>query len=73
MDNGADNGVVHSLEFAASPNMPLQIAEGPANTPLPTGCSISSTEFNTHSGWTINDFSGFSLAERNSRVYLEVI
>ena len=67
-----DNGVGHALEFTASPDTPLPIVEGPANTPLPTGCNVSSLEFNTHSGWVTNDFNGFSIAERNSRVFLEV-
>ena len=62
----------NALAFPASPNAPLPIAEGLGNTPLPTGCSISSLEFNTYNGWEINSFSGFSLAERDSRVYLEV-
>lgn len=66
------DGVQHTLEFTASPSTPLPIAEGLANTPLPTGCNISSLEFNTYSGWTINSFNGFSLAEHDSRVYLEV-
>ena len=61
-----------ALAFPASPNAALPIAEGLGNTPLPTGCSISSLEFNTYNGWAINSFSGFSLAERDSRVYLEV-
>ena len=70
---GADDGVGYVLEFTASPNTPLPIVEGPANTPLPTGCSISSLEFNTYSGWVTNDHSGFSIAERNSSSYLEVV
>ena len=61
-----------ALAFPASPNTTLPIVEGPADTPLPTGCSISSLEFNTYNGWAINSFSGFSLAENDSRVYLEV-
>ena len=61
-----------ALAFPASPNAALPIAEGLGNTPLPTGCSISSLEFNTFSGWAVNTLSGFSLAERDSRVYLEV-
>ena len=60
------------LEFTASPDEPLPIVEGQANTALPTGCSISSFEFNAYSGWVINSFDGFSLAERDSSVYLEV-
>lgn len=68
----SENGVEHRLEFSASPDAPLPIVEGQANTPLPSGCSMSSLEFNTYSGWVINSFDGFSLAERDSRVYLEV-
>ena len=67
----SDSGVEHALEFTAS-DTPLPVVEGPAHTPLPAGCSISSVEFNTYNGWAINSFSGFSLAERDSRVYLEV-
>lgn len=68
----SENGVEHRLEFSASPDTPLPIVEGQANTPLPSGCSMASLEFNTYSGWVINSFDGFSLAERDSRVYLEV-
>ena len=67
----ADSGVEHALEFTAS-DTPLPIVEGPAHTPLPARCGISSLEFNTYNGWAINSFSGFSLAEHDSRVYLEV-
>ena len=66
------DGVGHALEFTASPDTPLPVVEGPAHTPLPAGCSVSSLEFNTHSGWVMNNFSGFSLARRNSASYLEV-
>lgn len=66
------DGVDHSLEFTASPDTPLPIVEGPASTPLPAGCDLSSLEFNTYSGWALNSFNGFSLTERDSHIYLEV-
>lgn len=63
---------VHALRFAAS-NSSLPVAQGLGNTPLPTGCSISSPlEFNTYSGWTVNNFTGFSLTRNNSASYLKV-
>ena len=62
----------YALQFTVSPDTALPIAEGLGNTPLPTGCSVSSLEFNTPSGWVINSFSGFSIVERNSASYLEV-
>ena len=65
------DGVSHRLEFAASSSA-LPIVQGPASTPLPTGCTVSSVEFNTYTGWVVQSFNGFSLAERNSHVYLEV-
>ena len=66
------DGVEHALEFPASPSRPLPIVEGTAHRPLPAGCSISSLEFNTHSGWVMNNFTGFSLTRRNLTSYLEV-
>ena len=63
----------YALRFMASPDTALPIAQGLGNTPLPTGCSISSLEFNTLSGWAANNFSGFTLVERNSASYLEVV
>ena len=68
---GTTDGAGHTLEFAAS-DTPLPVVEGPAHTPLPAGCSISSLEFNTYSGWAVNSFSGFSLVRRNSASFLEV-
>ena len=68
---GETDGVGHTLEFAASTTS-LPVVEGTAHTPLPSGCSISSIEFNTHSGWVAHSFSGFSLAQRESATYLEV-
>ena len=65
------DAAVPTLEFAAS-STSLPVAEGLGNRPLPAGCSISSLEFNTHSGWEVNSFSGFSLAQRESSTYLEV-
>ena len=62
----------YALQFMVSPNTALPIAQGLGNTPLPTGCSISSLEFNTPSGWVANNFSGFALVEHNSTSYLEV-
>ena len=62
----------HALEFAASPSTPLPIVERTAHRPLPAGCSISSLEFNTYSGWVMNNFTGFSLTRRNLTSYLEV-
>ena len=62
----------YALQFTVSPDTALPIAQGLGNTPLPTGCSVSSLEFNTPSGWVINSFSGFSIVERNSASYLEV-
>ena len=70
--NIAADGVGHTLEFTASPNTPLPVADGLANNPLPAGCSVSSLEFNTFSGWVVNDFNGFSLVRRDSASYLEV-
>ena len=69
---GTADGPGHTLEFAASPDTPLPVVEGPTNTPLPAGCSISSLEFNTYSGWATNNFTGFSLVRHNSTSYLEV-
>ena len=65
------DGVSHALAFAASSSA-LPIVQGPASTPLPTGCTISSVEFDTYTGWVMQSFTGFSLAERDSHVYLEV-
>ena len=65
------DGVTHTLEFAASSSV-LPIVQGTASTPLPTGCTVSSVEFNTYTGWVVQSFNRFSLAERNSHVYLEV-
>ena len=65
------DGVSHVLEFAASSSA-LPIVQGTASTPLPTGCTVSSVEFNTYTGWVAQSFTGFSLAERNSHVYMEV-
>ena len=65
------DGVSHVLEFVASSSA-LPIVQGTASTPLPTGCTVSSVEFNTYTGWAVQSFNGFSLAERNSHVYLEV-
>ena len=62
----------YALQFMISPDTALPIAQGTGNTPLPTGCSISSLEFNTPSGWAANSFSGFALVERDSESYLEV-
>jgi len=62
----------YALQFMVSPDTALPIAQGLGNTPLPTGCSISSLEFNTPSGWAANSFSGFALVERDSNVYLQV-
>ena len=68
-----DDGVEqYALQFTVSPDTALPLAEGLANNPLPTGCSISSLELNTPSGWIMNNFSGFFLVERNSASYLEV-
>ena len=63
----------YALQFTVSPDTALPIAQGTGNTPLPTGCSISSIEFNTPSGWAANSFSGFTLVERDSASYLEVV
>ena len=60
------------LQFTVSPDAALPIAEGLGNSPLPAGCRVSTLEFNTLSGWVTNNFSGFSLVERNSASYLEV-
>ena len=68
---GETDGAEPTLEFAAS-STPLPVVEGPAHKPLPAGCNISSLEFNTFSGWVINNFNGFSLETRNSALYLEV-
>ena len=68
---GESDGAKPTLEFAAS-STPLPVVEGPAHRALPAGCNISSLEFNTFSGWVINNFNGFSLATRNSALYLEV-
>ena len=65
------DGVSNVLKFAASSSA-LPIVQGPASTPLPTGCTVSSVEFNTYTGWVVQSFTGFSLAESNSYVYLEV-
>jgi len=65
------DGVSHALAFAASSSA-LPIVQGPASTPLPTGCTVSSVEFNTYAGWVAQSFTGFSLSERDSHVYLEV-
>ncbi|XP_065910138.1 neurogenic locus notch homolog protein 1-like isoform X2 [Dysidea avara] len=65
------DGVNHMLEFTASSSV-LPIVQGTASTPLPTGCTVSSVEFNTYTGWIVQSFNGFSLAEHNSHVYLEV-
>ena len=62
----------YGLQFTVSPDAALPIAEGLGNTPLPTGCRVTSLEFNTPSGWVTNSFSGFSIVERNSASYLEV-
>ena len=62
----------YAIEFMVSPDTALPIAQGTGNAPLPTGCNISSLEFNTPSGWAANNFSGFTLVERNSETYLEV-
>ena len=69
--NIATNEDQLQLQFEASV-APLPIAQGIADLPLPTGCNTSSLEFNTQVGWTVNSFSGFFIAERNSRSYLEV-
>jgi len=61
----------HALAFSASSSV-LPIVQGPASTPLPTGCTVSSVEFNTYTGWVVQSFTGFSLAERDFHVYLEV-
>ena len=68
---GETDGAEPTLEFAAS-SMPLPVVEGTAHRPLPAGCSISSLEFNSFSGWVTNNFTGFSLATHNSALYLEV-
>ena len=65
------DGISYAIEFAASSSA-LPIAQGLANNPLPTGCTASSIEFNTYTGWVVQRFNGFSLAERDSSVYLEV-
>ena len=71
IDVGETDGAEPTLEFAAS-STPLPVVEGTAHRPLPAGCSISSLEFNTFSGWVTNNFTGFSLVTRNSALYLEV-
>ena len=71
--NTTDDGVEqYALQFTVSPDTPLPLAEGLGNNPLPIGCSVSSLELNTPSGWVMNNFSGFSLVERNSASYLQV-
>jgi len=61
------------LQFAVS-SRPLPIRKGLGNTRLRTtsGCTISSVEFNTYTGWIAQSFNGFSLVQRNSDLYLEV-
>lgn len=69
------DGLRHTVEFAASSSA-LPIVNSPASTSLPTGCTASTVEFNTYTGWTVQNFNGFSIAERQEvggrNYYLEV-
>ena len=60
-----------TLEFAAS-GTPLPVAEGLGNRAISAECTTLSLEFNSFTGWVINNFTGFSLKSHDSQVYLEV-
>jgi len=67
------DGASSELQFAISPGTPLPIAQDLGNAPLnATGCTISSVEVNTFTGWDLLTFDGFSLVQRNPKAFLEV-
>ena len=67
----AENAEGFEITFEAT-SFPLPIVQGPADSPLPLGCIVSSLAVNRAAGWITVDNGGFSISQNNSDTFLQV-